>query len=237
MLILSRGRYDSITSDKILPNWVEIVVPESECEKYRANTSHDVVPIPDDVKTLGSTRNYVLRKFHEETVVMFDDDLIRLYCLTGRLSRPIEDPEEIVEVVANTAVMARDAGVSMFSFYQDDIRHYKGYEPFDLCTWGGGVIGVIGRKHRFAEGRSKVDVDFTLQCLLTDRIVFVNTMYRFAQKMNINAGGSSIFRTQKSVESDTDYLKRRWGKYVKFKEKKGTVGCMLNIERKRRVSL
>lgn len=137
------------------PSWVEIVVPESQRELYEQATDHDIVTVSDDTITLGTTRNAVLRMFDERTIVMMDDDLRMLYCLTGEKTRRIEDPEEIMAVIVNTAIMAMDAGVHFFGFFQKDIRQYKGYEPFSLTGWVGGVVGVIDRRFWFAEGHNR----------------------------------------------------------------------------------
>lgn len=219
------------------PSWVEIVVPESQRELYEQATDHDIVTVSDDTITLGTTRNAVLRMFDERTIVMMDDDLTMLYCVTGEKTRRIEDPEEIMAVIVNTAIMAMDAGVHFFGFFQKDIRQYKGYEPFSLTGWVGGVVGVIDRRFWFAEGHNRVDIDYTMQCLLVDRIIWNDTRYWFAQVRDSNKGGSSETRTKESDEREIEYLKSRWGDYLKISEKNSNKKSIsVKVKRRQKVN-
>ena len=78
LLILSRGRSQAITTTEIMPEWVEVLVPESEESLYRAAVKNPILTIPDNVIGLGRVRNWVLRNFEDRTIVMLDDDIIRL---------------------------------------------------------------------------------------------------------------------------------------------------------------
>lgn len=53
-------------------------------------------------------RNWCLDNFQEETVIMVDDDINKFYCLTELHARSVVG-EEFVQVLINTAVMAKDA--------------------------------------------------------------------------------------------------------------------------------
>ena len=77
LLILSRGRSQTITTTEILPDFVEVLVPESEAAAYRAAVKNPILTIPDNIIGLGQVRNWVLRHFDERIIVMLDDDLIR----------------------------------------------------------------------------------------------------------------------------------------------------------------
>jgi hypothetical protein len=80
----------------------------------------------------------------------------------------------------------------------------------------GGVIGVCGRKHRFLSSKFKVDIDFCLTCLLYDRIILIDNRYAFVQKRRSNVGGNSQFRTKESYEKETEYIRNKWGKYLRY---------------------
>ena len=58
-----------------------------------------------------------------------------------------------------------------------------------------------------------------MQCLLVDRIIWNDTRYRFAQVRDSNKGGSSETRTKESNERELEYLKSRWGDYLKISDK------------------
>lgn len=96
MVILSRGRAKSITTTNLLPEWVEVLVPKSQESEYREAVSNPILTTPDDVCGLGMLRNWCLDNFSEETVVMVDDDIAHFYCLTGRITRDVKDPDEVM---------------------------------------------------------------------------------------------------------------------------------------------
>lgn len=237
VLILSRGRSETISTHKILPEYVEILVPESEKKLYESVCKNPIVTIPDSVIGLGEVRNWVLKYYKENIVVMFDDDIIRLYCLTGEKARPITDSEEIMQVVINAAVMAEDAGLHCFGFSQTDIRKYNGTEPFKLTGWVGGVIGVIGRKFEFRKDKYKVDIDYCLKNLLVDRVLWIDSRYCFAQMRDNNVGGNSQFRSETEYNDSLTSLLDKWGKYLTKQDKKSQITLKINVKRKQVLKL
>lgn len=240
LVIISRGRSASIVDNtlQLLPNWVDLVVPEEQRTDYEAVCNNPITTYDgNEIKGLGMTRNFVLDTFEENTVIMFDDDLTMFYSLTGQLSRRIDDKGEILQTVMNTAIMSQDMGVSMFGFSQKDIRMYNGTEPFILNSWTGGVIGVNGRSFRFRDDAFKVDVDFALQCLLVDRITFVDNRFKFAQRRDNNKGGSSEFRTEDTMDESIVSLRKKWGSAIKIKEGayKDNMSTSINVPRKQAI--
>lgn len=236
ILVPSRGRSEVARTQRILPDWVEFVVPKSQESDYRKAIDNPLILIPDEINTLGTTRNYILDSIEEETIIMLDDDIFKMYCLTGENTKEVKDPEEVIQVLVNTAIMAKEAGARVFGFSQSDIRKYKGHSPFSMCTWLGTVIGVIGRKYRFLDGRNKVDVDYCLQNLLVERIVWCDCRYWFRNNKNAVKGGTSETKTQDSEKADYDFLEKRWGEYVKrAKNGKSNRKLRLNVERKQKL--
>lgn len=236
-MILSRGRAESITTHKILPEWIEILVPESEKADYEDSVNNPILTIPDEQKGLGMVRNWVLKNFHEDIIIMIDDDIVRLYCLSGELTEDITDKEEAVQVLINTAVMAKDLGVHCFGYSQTDIRKYNGTEPFYFTRWVGGVIGIIGRKYQFRNDKYKVDIDYCLQNLIADRILFHDSRYLWSQKRDNNKGGNSIFRTEDEFLKSVDTLQEKWGDNIRVKWHKGQVNISLNVKRKQIIEI
>lgn len=232
-MILSRGRANSISTHLIFPEFIEVLVPDDEVEEYKKGISNPILSIPSELKGLGKVRNWCLDNFKEETVIMLDDDIKCVYNLEHEFTRRIKDKEEALEVIINTAIMAKDLGVGVFGFSQTDIRKYNACEPFKLCTWVGCVVGVIGKGIRFRNDKYKVDIDFCLQNLLVNRIVWVDNRYYFAQNRDNNVGGNSIWRTQEDYEKSVNSLKEKWGRYVVVKKKHSSnITIKLNVKRK-----
>ena len=213
---MSRSRSDIANTPNLLPDWVEILVPESEEAEYDEKFSNPIVTVPDSIEGLGQLRNWVLDNVAEETVIMIDDDIKYFYCLTGEETRRT-DKEEFCHVLINTAVMAKDAGAHVFGFFQTDIRKYKGFDPFSQNGWVGCIIGIIGRKYRFRDDYFKVDIDYCLQCLLIDRIIWMDNRYYANQCRDDNTGGNSKFRTEDKYNESIDTLLKKWGKCLKLR--------------------
>lgn len=233
-VILSRGRSDTITTHRLMP-YATLVVPESEYEDY-VHIGLEIVTVPDEIIGLGPLRNWVLDHFKEKIIIMADDDITHVWVNCRKTGVKIKDPEQIEQILYSAAQCAEDLGTSCFGFSQVwDVRKYKATEPFDLCGWVGGVIGVIGRDIRFLEHKFKVDVDFCLRTLLKKRILWKDNRFSFVQGRDKNKGGNSLFRTSAEVEKEIAYLEHRWGKY--FKRRLSKAGEITNIRVQRRQNL
>lgn len=63
IVILSRGRYNTITTNNILPDYIPIIVPKSELNLYKEKVKNPLIEIPDEIEGLGKVRNWVLKNF------------------------------------------------------------------------------------------------------------------------------------------------------------------------------
>jgi hypothetical protein len=212
-IIISRGRADTITSHAVFPH-AELWCPQSQIDQYE-KLGLKTVAVPDSIVGLGPVRNHVLDNCESRVVVMVDDDVEKMWCNVGLHGREELAAEALVE---NLALMAADLGVSCFGYAQAwDVRKYNASKPFSFSGWTGGVIGVVGRKHRFLSSKFKVDIDFCLTCLLHDRIILIDNRYAFVQKRRSNVGGNSEFRSKEGYERDTEYIRKKWGKHLQYK--------------------
>lgn len=220
----------------MLPDFIEVVVPDNEVDKYREVISNPIVPIPSSLEGLGRVRNWCLKNFKEETIIMIDDDISIMYCITDYKARRIDDKDEFLQILINTAVMAKDSGAHCFGYNQTDSRKYMCTDPFNLCTWVGCIIGVIGKDTEFRDDKFKVDIDFCLKKLLTDRIVWVDSRYYCIQKRDCNKGGNSLFRTEDEYQKSLDSLLKKWGRFLKLsRNHKSQVSLKLNVQRKQAI--
>jgi len=71
LAVPSKGRALKTTTDKILPS-ATFFVPESEVHQY--DYISDVVGVPNDVRGITKTRNWILKRHMGERVVFLDDD-------------------------------------------------------------------------------------------------------------------------------------------------------------------
>jgi len=225
-----------VTTTDLLPEYIEILVPKSEKDAYAAWYPNPILTIPDAEEVLGRVRNWVLDHFTEETVIMIDDDIERVYLLELERSQQVKDPGKLLQILINTAVMAHDLGAHCFGYTQTDIRKYRGCEPFKMLGWVGGIVGVIGREYRFRDDKYKVDIDYCLQNLLKDRIIWQDARYYFYQSRDDNAGGNSIWRTKEGFAASIESLKQKWKGCIKVSYNASQVSIKLNFDRRRRIT-
>jgi hypothetical protein len=72
--IPSKGRAGETKSDRFLTSAV-LFVPVGEVDQYRKHTRSEVIGVPNEVKGITATRNWILKNSEERRVVMLDDDL------------------------------------------------------------------------------------------------------------------------------------------------------------------
>ena len=89
-------------------------MPESEVEQYR-HTALEIRTIPDEVAGISAVRNWVLRHFDEDAIVMLDDDISACVCMVSLRCRRLS-PEEALAMLENSAWCARGAGARLFGW-------------------------------------------------------------------------------------------------------------------------
>lgn len=70
----SKGRAGRVTTQGVLPSST-LFVPELEVAAYQRTGSSNVEAVPDHIRGITATRNWVLRNSGERRVVMIDDDM------------------------------------------------------------------------------------------------------------------------------------------------------------------
>lgn len=232
-IIISRGRYDCITTHMMLPDAI-LAVPKSELQLY-PDVKHKVA-YPDKIKGLSKLRNWCLDNFGQ--CCIFDDDITKCWNCCHEKGKDF-DNADIPFLIQNTAECCEDAGAAVFGFNQMwDVRMYKAHRPFKLNAWVGGVIGLLDPTIRFDEHNMfKVDIDYCIQNLLIKRKVWIDNRFSFVQKRDNLAGGNALYRTEEAVMREMKYLKVKWGSYVKISKSRSKEKLLLNIQREERIYL
>ncbi len=231
-LILSRGRARSMVSQKLFP-FADVLVPESEQPDYEKRLRRPVLVYPDDIVGLSVLRNWVLDNFENHVLVMIDDDIHRVYNQEFNPYTPIMNPEDLRRLFESTARITMDLDKSLFGYKASrNILYYDPTKPFRFSGWVGTVIGIVGRRFRFDEHNIlKVDADYCLEALLHDRIIIQDNRYTFMSVQIKNRGGNSTYRTKVRVEREKLYLKKKWGKHIRFEQKADGESVILNVKR------
>ena len=239
-VVISRSRWNTITTHKLLKDFT-LIVPESEKQEYSDRIKNcEIKTIPDDIVGLGKIRNYCIDLYKGKDIMIFDDDIREFLNLTRERPLRISEPDTVQELIDNLYNMALDMDVKIFGFSQKaDVRKYMANQPFSLTsTYIGCAVGIIANELRFTEqNKFKVDVDYTLQQLMHHRIILLDERFSVSQIRDTNRGGNSKYRTKESTILEMEYLEEKWGKYLKIGQTKNKEQTRVKVPRTQQLSI
>jgi hypothetical protein len=233
---MSRGRSGRVTTHKLVPA-ATLVVPENEVSGYEP-IGLEIVPIPPDRIGVSAVRNWIVQRFPEDVVMMYDDDVTGCRTLAGLRNRNLS-PEETAAMVENTACCAAGAGARLFGWNQrPDPRMLQRNDPVSVVHWCGGVLGVVGKDIRWDELlRFKCDIDCCLTELLKNRIIWHESRFCFLQQRDKNLGGNSLFRSPERIEAEKRYLQKKWRGHITIDSYQSQDRVKMNVDRRQHVDL
>ena len=201
-----------------------LCVAESEAELYRrACPGTRLLTHPDDLPGMVKKRQFILDRVDSEAVLMVDDDVDALLCLVGQRTRRLTDPDTVLQVVEQTARLAKGLGTCLFGYaHTANPKHYHAFAPLRFTGYVNGLAcGFVGRDPavRFdARLTTHADIDISLQALLVRRIVLLDERFAFrTTKFFTRTGGMARIRTTEVMRADVAYLKRKWGDAVEIR--------------------
>lgn len=213
--IPSKGRAGIVTSHSLFLNSA-IVCPESEVELYKEY--HDeVIGVPDNVKGITPTRNWILDNMDDEWMIQVDDDARSFHKYErGDLIKFIK-PDRIHTLLDNMFNMTNGLGYKVWGLAMaGDYKFYKPYAPFSTQgVVGANIIGIIKNPLRFDERlKVKEDYDYSMQHIFKYGGVLRTHKYGIDVVHLTNAGGCVSYRT-KDIELECyDILVKKWGKGI-----------------------
>ena len=221
--IPSRGRAGRVSTLKFLPN-AKLYVPESEVEQYREKyPNNEIVGVPDAIKGITRTRNYILDHETDDWIVQIDDDIKGFFYWEGGAKFKMHDIEwHLIQ----SFVLTQDFGFHLWGWGMkvDKIVHQPFAPISTLAVIVGNIMGIIKTGLRFDERLVvKEDYDFALQHLYADGGVFKNNKYFVVPRHWTNSGGCVDYRTHKTEEEAYKILRKKWGKIVKWKSTRNRI--------------
>jgi len=224
--ILSSGRVGKTTTDKLLP-FATMFVPAKEVAEYKAHIKCDkLVEVPNKIKGVAATKNYIIEKTQEEEIVFaednvkssgyieFLDDFTKAHKMTGA---------ELYMEFVKLFQVARGMKYRMWSIPES--RSAKDWIPQRPLQWhpklAGGIVGFLrGTGARYDEGfLLHTETEFLLRALVEDGGV-VGANYLYWENFHwTDAGGVSQYRTK---ENEWDCAQQMMVKYP------GLVHCSMD---------
>lgn len=223
--IPSKGRAGKVTSHKLFLDSI-IVCPKSEKKQYLEY--HDkVVGVPNDVRGITPTRNWILDNFDDDWMIQVDDDARSFHKYENGDLIKFVDSKRVDRFFDNMFVMSEGMGFKVWGLAMaSDYKFYRTFAPFS--TQGivaANIIGILKNPLRFDERlRVKEDYDYSMQHIYKYGGVLRTHKYGIDVIHLTNEGGCVGYRT-KEVEMDAyKTLLGKWGKkVVKFQNNKNFV--------------
>ncbi len=230
--IPSKGRWDKVITKKLFPKENIIVfVPESESNKYKEyNKDVAIEPVPDDIKGITKTRNYILRYMKKKKIkwhIQVDDDAECIYYIEHGEQTPITDYKYIYNLATKMFIMTDDIGFKMWGFrLTKDMRDYRCMSPFmTVMPIVFNIAGIIDNELYFDERFIvKEDYDYSIRHILHYGGVLRYNKYYIGVQHLFNQGGCSSYRNDIVEKQMYDLLVKKYGKkYIKYSNNKNYV--------------
>lgn len=221
---LSRaGKIQTISKfDDYLKSKTTIVVQSQEEEQYKKqHPNMDIMVLPEHIKTIAPTREYLINNCHDEYICMADDDLsfyIRKakgdwhlrYSTSEEITQMYLEMKELVKEYKHTAISAREGNnrnIEDIAYNQRYMRIYAYHVPT--------VKQLSLNRIPCME-----DFDVSLQLLQKGHKSAILYFYAQGQKGSNENGGCSVWRDIPFHNSCAKRLSELHPKFVKVRNKK-----------------
>lgn len=236
--IPSKGRAGQTRSDSVLPS-ARLFVPRLEAAAYRKALKAEVVAVPDSVRGITRTRNWILDYAGEQginRVVMVDDD-VRVCgfteLLTDRSKKRQMTEADFVTEFAKLFDLAEDLGYRIWGV--DNVGATRTLYPFKPFLWRTYVTGsCMGLRRetgvRFDETfEVKEDYELCLRCIKEDGGVVGARYLHWVNSHWTDTGGCHDYRTQDVEERAIRRLARMYPGMIRKIERGGS-GFSINLD-------
>lgn len=192
------------------------VVRESEAQAYRDSGIENLLVVEDrKIDNMHKVFQYIIDETPEDIVCIIDDDGKMIY--RTDVTRDMT-PEEGTNELERVAIMMNDLGLGYACtdavpapFYYQQEFLFKGMSGG--CKW-------INKEKFVAKMDLKTqynfDLDWELQELLVNRIIFKPAYFIDVGGQDTNAGGSNVDKNNAKRIAGIEYTKAKWGKYFKY---------------------
>ena len=209
--------------------WATLVVQSHEAAAYReAYPDNRVLSLPQEIKTLGPTRKYMLDQVswkHDGKIILLDDDLSFAYRnVEGDYHIKVATPEQVehmfsevelaLEKFCHVSVSGREGQNRLPDEPVNNCRYMR-FLAYNTCLFPPGIH--VGR----VDGMS--DFDLNLQLLRAGKPSLMFTKWAQGHKGTQTPGGCSEQRSLESHAAEVDFMVEHHSPFVKsyFKDDKG----------------
>jgi len=223
VVIPTAGRYDTITTHKVVDNCI-LCVPEEQEKFYRVSCPDTEIVTHPPLVGLGAKRNWIYEKFGH--VFMLDDDckgMRRMYSENKEQDKV--DSKTAYDLIQFTGNMCHMAGLYVFTFNRyAQPKNYHGHSPIKLkgLVYGQAMGWLAGSKIKMRNDiKCNNDIYLSLMNAYKHRMIWQDERFTFDfYGYGGNKGGLASVRTEEVEKNDFLLLKEMFGDAVATK--KGT---------------
>jgi hypothetical protein len=198
-----------------------VCVAAEEKDAYLAAVPRERL-MTHNVKGLPAIRNWLNKTVQEDCLVMIDDDMRGLFATMRKKRRLVTDPTVIRQVIENSHRVCEDLGLGVFCWcrHLNPIVTKPELLPVRLVGPISCAFGVRGaaRERNFVN-TPREDLEFTMQTLLDDRILYCDMRWYFDHGRIFCGRGGNVGLIDdawlKQAEAESE---RRWGRYFSRKK-------------------
>ena len=240
VVVPSRGRVGNMQRIMALLPLAHICVCDNEADEYGKVVPKTKLWLHPEFERNAQKRQWIYDKGPAETVIVIDDDLRHVKCQVGRYVRTTSDPGAIMQILLNGRNLAKDMGVSLFSWGRSPHpMQFRGHDPFSLTGPCVGASGIVGRQIVVdTQLENRFDLDFTMRAIMRDRFVIHDKRFYF--DFGPTGYGRGGLRSKVTIEGQrrsTEILKMRWGINLAIDKKLRSGAMNMSIRLPRRAAI
>lgn len=224
--IPSKGRVGNTTSDKFFTSAV-LFVPEFEANDYRA-VARNVVAVPNEVRGITATQNWILKNTYDRQVVFIDDDMKYQGFMKLNKDKCVKTPlteEQWLDNIDRMFDVTEDLDYKIFGVAtQCAPMTFYGYKPILFKSYvTASFMGMVNDGTYYFDEAFSVKEDYEL-CLrhVRDRGGIYAARYLYWENSHwLQNGGCKDYRTQNAEEEAIRKLLKKYPGMIRQVKKQG----------------
>lgn len=232
--IPSKSRPYKSKSKELLKNGV-LFVPNCEMEQYlKFYDKNQVIGVPDDIKGITKTRNWILKNSNERYVVFVDDDLKNCgywYSENGkRKLKKITNGEEVENEFQKLFEITEELELKIWGLKTEGSKLSQHDEkPFIFLTYiTASCMGIINDGELYFDERFKVKEDYEIGLRAIEKYggVLGCRYFHWENEHWKTEGGCADYRDDGMEKEAIMMLKDMYPKYVRMANRKNSKYCI-----------
>lgn len=217
--IPSSNRAESETTSKIFTTGI-FFIPNSQFYNYAKKIKNTCIPVPDNIKGITETRNWIIKNNETQNIVFIDDDIREIGTfIKGERIKLDNNEKLLIEEFQKLFEIAKGFNVKIFGVENGGSRFSNHpLQPFSLkSTINASCMGICANSNIYFDERLKVKEDYDLMLKEYKRTgISLKAKYFYIRTKHwTNSGGCVDYRTNEMEENAITLLEQRYFLMIK----------------------